>query len=167
VVLANAEQLPLLPASFDIVLSDNGAMSWADPYQTVPEVARVLRPGGQLAFCTNSPFFALCWNSGRRELRPELRRGYFTLRTRVVSAGAVDYVLPYGEWIRLFTENGLTTESLIEEPPDADAVTTFTDRPAEWTRNWPLEMIWRVRKGPDAHGGTSSAPSVRYQRSRR
>src|SRR4029450_4104725 len=45
-VQASAEAVPLADASFDIVFCDHGAMNFADPYRTVPEVARLLRPGG-------------------------------------------------------------------------------------------------------------------------
>lgn len=144
--LADAQALPFNARSFDLVLSDYGGMSWGDPYRAVPEVARVLRPGGQLAFCTNSPFFAMCWDSEERTLGPVLRRPYFGLHTRRVAPTAVDFVLPYGEWIRLFRSHGMVVEALIEEPPAPNAVTTFADRPAEWTSRWPLEAIWSVRQ---------------------
>jgi SAM-dependent methyltransferase len=41
---ASAEAVPLAAASFDIVFCDHGAMNFANPYRTVPEVARLLRP---------------------------------------------------------------------------------------------------------------------------
>jgi SAM-dependent methyltransferase len=145
-VLADAQSLPFADRSFDLVFSDYGGMSWADPYRTVPEVARVLRTGGQLAFCTNTPFFAMCWDSDDRTLTATLRRAYFGLHIRNVAPGANDYVLGYGGWIRLFRSCGLVVETLIEEPPPAGAVTTFTDRPAEWTSQWPIEAIWSARK---------------------
>ena len=49
-VHASAESVPLPDASFDIVFCDHGAMTFADPYRTVPEAARLLRPGGLFAF---------------------------------------------------------------------------------------------------------------------
>jgi SAM-dependent methyltransferase len=45
-VHASAEEVPLPDASFDIVFCDYGGMTFADPYRTVPEAARLLRPGG-------------------------------------------------------------------------------------------------------------------------
>ena len=45
-VQASAEAVPVADASFDIVFCDHGAMNFADPYKTVREVARLLRPGG-------------------------------------------------------------------------------------------------------------------------
>jgi len=125
---------------------DYGGMSWADPYSTVPEVARVLRSGGQLAFCTNSPFFAMCWDSDDRTLTSMLRRGYFGLHTRPVAEGATDYVLGYGEWVGLLRACDMVVEALVEQPPPPDAATTFTDRPKEWTSRWPVEAIWSARK---------------------
>ena len=47
---ASAEDVPLPDRSFDIVFCDHGAMSFADPYRTVPEAARLLR-------------LAVCWRS--------------------------------------------------------------------------------------------------------
>ena len=52
-VHASAEAVPLLDASFDVVFCDHGAMTFADPYRTVPEVARLLRPGGSI--CVQPP----------------------------------------------------------------------------------------------------------------
>ena len=42
-VQASAEEVPLPDASFDIVFCDYGAMTFGDPYATVPEAARLLR----------------------------------------------------------------------------------------------------------------------------
>lgn len=145
-VLGDAQALPFADAVFDLVLSDYGGMSWADPYLTVPEVARVLRPGGQLAFCTNTPFFAMCWNSDDRTLTPALRRAYFGLHTRQVAPTAVDYVLSYGGWVQLLHSCGLMLEALFEEPPPPGASTSFSDRPLEWTSRWPIEAIWSARR---------------------
>ena len=49
-VCASATAVPLVDASFDVVFCDHGAMSFCDPYRTVPEVARLLRAGGLFAF---------------------------------------------------------------------------------------------------------------------
>ncbi len=146
VLQADAHVLPFPGVSFDLVLSDYGGMTWADPYVTVPEIARVLRPGGQLAFCTNSPFFAMCWDFKARALTPQLCRAYFGLYRRQAAPNAVDFVLGYGEWVTLLGSYGLAVERLIEEPPSANATTTFRDRPAEWTSRWPIETIWSARK---------------------
>ena len=51
----NAEAVPYPDASFDFAISEYGACLWADPYRWIPEAARLLRPGGELIFLTNSP----------------------------------------------------------------------------------------------------------------
>lgn len=50
---ANAEEVPLPDASFDLVLSGYGASIWCDPYRWIPEASRLLRPGGDLVFLVN------------------------------------------------------------------------------------------------------------------
>jgi SAM-dependent methyltransferase len=146
-VHASAEDVPLPDASFDVVFCDHGAMSWADPYRTVPEVARLLRTGGLLAFSTTSAFASVCWSGSEGDLiDATLKRDYFGLHHDEENE-AVNYVLPYGEWIRLFHANGLAVEDLIEPQPPADATSTYWE-PAEleWARRWPSESIWKARK---------------------
>jgi len=73
---------------------------------------------------------------------------YWDLHRIVVPDEPLLYQLPYGEWIRLFREHDLVIESLLELRPPADASSSYrdsTDR--EWARRWPMEHIWRVRKG--------------------
>ncbi len=62
-VLASGEAVPFADASFDIVFCDHGAMSFADPTRTVPEAARLLRPGGLLAFNMTSPLLWRFWHA--------------------------------------------------------------------------------------------------------
>jgi SAM-dependent methyltransferase len=145
-VQAAAPRLPFRDATFDTVMSDYGAMSWCDPSWLVPEVSRVLRPGGLLAFCTASPFFLLCLDPETGELRPSIQRDYFSLRTRQVAGVGTDFHLPFGAWIRLFRDAGMFVEDLLELAPPDDAFTTFRDRPVEFARRCPVENVWRVRK---------------------
>lgn len=51
----DAQIRPFEPASFDIALSRFGVMFFADPAAAFANIARALRPGGQLAF--------LCWRA--------------------------------------------------------------------------------------------------------
>jgi hypothetical protein len=61
--------------------------------------------------------------------------------------GGVMFNLPYGEWIRLFRANGLVVEGLIEPRPAEDATSSYRDADAlAWSRRWPAESIWRLRK---------------------
>ena len=57
---ANAEDVPLPDASFDVAFSEYGASIWCDPYRWIPEAARLLRPGGELVFLRNSTLSMLC-----------------------------------------------------------------------------------------------------------
>jgi ubiquinone/menaquinone biosynthesis C-methylase UbiE len=55
-VLAAAEQTPFRDRSFDLAIRKYGAAIWADPYQWIPEAARLLRPGGELVFLGRAPY---------------------------------------------------------------------------------------------------------------
>jgi ubiquinone/menaquinone biosynthesis C-methylase UbiE len=56
VVQADAQQLPFLDASFDVVMSAFGGIPFvADSAGTMREVARVLRPGGRFVFSATHP----------------------------------------------------------------------------------------------------------------
>ena len=114
-VNANAERVPFADESFD-VFCDHGAMTFADPYATVPEVARVLRPGGLFAFNMASPLIWLCWGDGEEPPGPELVRDYFGMR-RGSWPDTFEFQLPYGEWIRLFRANCFEVLDLVELRP--------------------------------------------------
>jgi SAM-dependent methyltransferase len=146
IVHASAEAVPLPDASFDIVFCDHGAMSFADPYLTVPEVARLLRPGGLLAFSHGSAILELAWPIDAEHASERLVNDYFGMH-RIESADEVSFQLPYGEWIRLFRANGFEVLDLIEPRPAADATSSYRDsEDRAWSRRWPAESIWRVRK---------------------
>jgi SAM-dependent methyltransferase len=146
-VQADAERLPFRDASFDIVFADHGAFSFADPYRTVPEAARVLRPGGLLAFNRTSPIFELATPLDADHPGDRLVHDYFDLHRLAYPDGSVEFDLPYGGWIRLFRDCGLVVEDLIEPRPGRDAVSTYRDATdVAWSRRWPAECIWRARK---------------------
>lgn len=145
-VQASAENVPLPDSSFDIVFCDWGAMTFCDPHRTVPEVARLLRPGGLFAFATATPIQWLCQDMQTDHLVNHLVSDYFGMR-RLEWEDEVDFQLPYGEWIRLFHENGLLIEDLVETQPPREGTSTYrTAAETEWARRWPMENIWRVRK---------------------
>jgi SAM-dependent methyltransferase len=147
VVNADAERIPFADASFDVVFCDHGAMTFADPSRTVPEVARVLRPDGLFAFNVASPILWLTIVDGDgAPAGSELRRDYFGMR-RGVWEDTVEFQLPYGGWIRLFRSHGFEILDLIELRPPSRPRTTYPDfAPAAWARRWPSENIWKVRK---------------------
>ena len=146
-VHASAEAVPLPDESFDIVFCDYGAMTFADPYATVPEVARLLRPGGLLAFCGVDPDHpdVLSRTTGDHP-GDRLLIDYFGMWS-LPCDGYVDFMLPYGAWIRLFRAHGFVIEDLIELRPGPDAISSYRDdSDREWYRRWPGEQIWKVRK---------------------
>jgi SAM-dependent methyltransferase len=149
-VMGDGERLPFGEASFDLVFCDYGAMTFADPYATVPEVARVLRSEGRFAFSTTTPIFTMSLGEGADHPSPELTGDYFGMHeTRYIEADgteSVEFQLPYGEWIRLFRANGFVVEDLIETRPAAGSQSTYrTKEDLEWARRWPMECIWKVR----------------------
>jgi SAM-dependent methyltransferase len=145
-VHGSAEELPFREGSFDLLFCDHGAMSFADPDRTVPEAARVLRPGGLLAFSIASPLHFLCWNPKTQHIDDRLHGDYFQMRSDE-NESSIQFQRPYGDWIRLFRRHGLLVEELLHLRPPARATTTYTDYVSlEWARRWPAEDLWRVRK---------------------
>ncbi len=145
-IRANAERLPFSDASFDIVFSDWGAMTFCDPFRTVPEAARVLDSGGRLVFATSSPFRAVAQDRRTDHLGHALRYDYFGLH-RLDYAKEVNFTLPDSGWVRLFREAGLAVESLDEPCPPASRRSRYLSGAEErWARRWPLESIWVATK---------------------
>lgn len=144
-VHANAEQLPFRNATFDVAFCDHGAMLFARPAHTMPEAARVLRPGGRLAFCMSTPLRHVCLDE-RGAVSSQLIADYFSL-SEIEDGDSMEYQLPYGAWIRLFREHGLLVDDLLELRPPEGASTTYEGYvPLDWARRWPAEHIWKVRK---------------------
>ena len=102
----NAESVPFPDASFDFAISEYGASIWCDPYEWIPEAARLLRPGGRLAFLVNSPILMLCMADLETEpATRDLRRPYFGMhRFEWDDDDSVEFHLPHGELIALLRE---------------------------------------------------------------
>ena len=148
-VCASATATPFRDESFDVVFCDHGAMSFCDPYATVPEASRLLRPDGLLVFNCSTLFRNLCFPTDDPDalITRTLHSAYFGARAFDWGDGTIDFQIPHGEWIRLFAAHGLVVEDLIELQPPPAAETTFPDfADLSWARSWPGEEIWRVRK---------------------
>jgi SAM-dependent methyltransferase len=146
-VAAGAEAGPFRDASFDVIFCDHGAMSFCDPEVTVPEVARLLRPQGLLAFSHATPLVYLTWDERRERQDTRLHRSYFELGRMELGDGTIDFQISHGDWMRLFRAHGFAVEDLLELRPPEDAATTYDDFvPHDWARRWPAEQIWKVRK---------------------
>jgi ubiquinone/menaquinone biosynthesis C-methylase UbiE len=144
-VHASADDVPLPDSSFDVVFCDHGAMTFADPFRTVPEAARLLRPGGLFAFSHSTPLALVCLDAEFETMAGRLVRPYFGMhRFDDLADEPVEFNLPYGEWIRLFRENGFRIEALVEVRPPEGAESTYrSPEETEWARSWPMEEIWR------------------------
>jgi SAM-dependent methyltransferase len=148
-VCASATAVPIADASFDVVFCDHGAMSFCDPYRTVPEVARLLRAGGLFAFNISTLLRNLCFPVGDPDapVTRKLHAKWFGARSFDWGDGTIDFQIPHGEWIALFGTYGLVVEDLLELRPPKRATSTYADYvDHDWARRWPAEEIWRVRK---------------------
>ena len=146
-VHAAAEQVPLPDESFDLVMCDHGAMSYADPQATLPEVHRLLRPGGALVFNLHTPFAAVTWNDTTERSDEALHHPYFGASRWDDVTGFVSFELGYGEWIRAFRAHGFVVDDLVELRPAARAASSYrTPADRAWARRWPAEHIWRVHR---------------------
>jgi SAM-dependent methyltransferase len=145
---ASAEATGLPEEGFDIVFCDYGAMTFADPRLTIPEAARLLRPGGLFAFSVNTPIIDLAWPAGAEHPGDRLVLNYWEEIQRIEPPGEpIGFQLPYGEWIALFVAHGFDVEALLELRPAPDALSSYRDESdREWARRWPMEQIWRVRR---------------------
>jgi SAM-dependent methyltransferase len=142
-VQASAEDVPLPDASFDVALSEYGASIWCDPYQWIPEAARLLRPGGELIFLCNGVLAVLTDDRPRER---ELVRDYFGMH-RFEWPDGIDFHLGYGDWIRLLRASGFELEDLIELQAAAEGPETRYDWVTrEGAHRWPSEEIWKARK---------------------
>jgi SAM-dependent methyltransferase len=147
-VEAAAEEVPLPDSSFDLALSEYGASIWADPYEWIPEAARLLRPGGRLVFLRNSTLVILCQPvdppATDQLVRPQ--RGLH--RIDWPDTGGIEFHLGHGDWIDLLRANGFEVDRLLElfAPDDAESHGYYDFVTAEWARKWPAEEIWVARK---------------------
>jgi SAM-dependent methyltransferase len=148
-VEANAEQVPLASARFDLAVSEYGASIWCRPELWIAEAARLLRPGGELVFMRNTTLATLCMpDTGRIETslqrpQPGIERIEWT-----DDNPGVEFHPAAGDMLRLLRRNGFEVLDLIElyAPPDAEDHPYYSYVTADWARQWPAEEIWRARR---------------------
>lgn len=141
---ADAEQVPLPSAHFDLVVSEHGAGVWCRPDGWVSEAARLLRPRGRLVFLVNSLLSTLCVPAGGGVAGERLLRGQRGLSPVAWPGGGVEHHLSHGEWIAVLRRHGFVVDALHElYPPDDAASPEYYDIvTAEWARKWPAEELW-------------------------
>jgi ubiquinone/menaquinone biosynthesis C-methylase UbiE len=148
---ANAENVPLPDASFDLVFSEYGASIWCDPYLWIPEAARLLRPGGELLFMRNGTLQILCSPDdevvGERLVRPQKGMHHIDWQDEEVGP-TTDFHISPSEQFRLLRDTGFELLDFRELYAPADAVDHpyYKWTPAAWAKQWPAEEIWRARK---------------------
>jgi SAM-dependent methyltransferase len=147
-VEAFGEDVPLPDESFDLVVSEHGAATWADPYRWIPEAARLLRPGGRLVYLQGTALATMCYPD-QGAIANELQRPYFGMhRLHWPGEESVEFQLTHGDEIRLLRDSGFEVERLVEvqAPADAKRHEYYSDLDPEWARQWPGEEIWVARK---------------------
>ena len=143
-VEANAEDVPLTSASFDLVVSEYGASLWCDPERWVAEAARLLRPGGRLVFLTNSVLATLYVPQDEGFAQERLLRRQRALHRLEWPGGGVEFHPSHGQWIRVLGANGFVIDALHElyAPADANTHEYYAIATAQWARRWPVEDLW-------------------------
>lgn len=124
-------------------------MGWGHPDHTVPEVARVRRPGGVLVFCVTAPLFDLCWGHRAGGPTERLQKNYAAFRVTEEADRAASFLLSRADWVRRFRDHGLAVERLVEPRPgpgEASEASEFWPQATEWVRRWPPVLIWKVRR---------------------
>jgi SAM-dependent methyltransferase len=147
-VEADGERVPLRGRAFDLVVSEYGASVWCDPDRWVAEAARLLRPGGRLAFLTNSVLATLCVPEAEGVAEDRLVRPQRGLHRTEWPGGGVEFHPGHGEWIRILRANGFEVEALHElHPPAGAAAPEYYDiASVAWAEQWPVEDLWTARR---------------------
>ncbi len=148
----SAEAVPEPDASFDFAISEYGAALWCDPHVWIPEAARLLKPGGKLAFLTNHPMLSLCYPPSGDAADEHLHRPYFGLHrldwtTADIDPGGIEFNLPISEWMRLFEQSGFVIDEFLELRAPADVDDDRYSMRADWAKQWPSEMAWKLTRG--------------------
>lgn len=141
----SAEDVPLPDASFDIAISEHGAVDWCDPHRWIPEASRLLRPGGQLIFLRNSTLLSLC-SDGEGPAATTLTKAQASLPRLGRADGGVNFQLPTGAMIALLKTVGFVVDELTEIIVPATATSDYDYVTAEWASTWPSAELWKATK---------------------
>lgn len=150
-VHGDAERTPFEDESFDFAISEYGAAIWCDPHVWIAEAQRILRPGGRLVFLANHPLALVCATEDGGPATERMARSYFEMHridwTEVeIDPGGIEFNLAISEWFALFQRLGLEVEGFLEPRPKHGGSEVQFFASADWARNWPSELVWKVRK---------------------
>jgi ubiquinone/menaquinone biosynthesis C-methylase UbiE len=146
---ANAEQVPLPDASFDLAFSEYGASIWCDQYRWIPEAARLLRSGGELVFMRNTDLEMVC-SADEAKITERLVQPLKGMhRLNWFSEGeSTEFHISASEMFQLLRRTGFEVLDFRElyAPEHAVNHAFYSYVPVEWAKRWPAEEIWRARK---------------------
>ena len=115
-----------------------------------PEAARLLRPGGQLVFLTNSFLLMLCMpvDEGVAATDRLLRAAFGMYRVEWPNDPGVEFHLSHGDWVRLLRRSGFVVEALHElfAPADRSDHPFYEIVSQHWASRWPAEELWVARR---------------------
>ena len=143
-VQGDGERVPLASGRYDLVVSEHGAAQWCDPELWLPEAARLLRPGGRLAFMTNSHLSALCVPSEEGVAGDRLLRGQRDTYQVRWPGGGVEFHPSHGDWVRLLRDSGFVIVAMHEiyAPPEGSDHAFYEIVSKDWATQWPAEELW-------------------------
>lgn len=145
-VQGSGTEVPFADETFDLVFCDHGAIGWAEPAVVVPEAARVLRPGGRLAFNLSTRVWAICWDSETSGPNDRLRRDYFG-DDRMTDDEGTFFAPTISRWVRILRGAGLAIEDMVELRAPPGRTSTYADSfPYDWCSRWPGEHVWVATK---------------------
>lgn len=137
-LVADAAELPLEDAAFDLVVAYNSLMDVDDLHGAVREAARVLEPGGRFSVCVTHPFFdAGAFESREPDARFVVDGSYLgtrrfegTFERRGLQITFYGWCHPLSEYGRAFENAGFLIERIREptvtmEDPRHDRMPLF------------------------------------------
>jgi SAM-dependent methyltransferase len=141
-----AEETPEPDDTFDVAISEYGAVLWAEPAAFLIEARRLLRDGGTLSFLTTHPLAALTAPldggipSGTQLFRPWFGSHRYDWRDAVDEPGGIEFVPTVGHWFALAHWAGFRIDDYreIQAPQSADEGLNFAVTGA-WAKQWPAE----------------------------
>jgi len=147
---ANAEEVPLPDATFDLAFSEYGASIWCDPYLWIPEAARLLRAHGELIFLRHTDLLMACMPDEGQVAEALVRpiKGMHRFDWDEEEGPETNFHISLPDMFELLHRSGFEVLDYrqLYAPPDAADHPYYTLVPAEWAKKWPHEEIWRARK---------------------